>query len=190
MIFCTCMRCRACGCSPSPSPSTGVRPRPSRRSKEALVSGTSGSFPIHTLRQTYDKVVLGARDQAIPLHHTGNQRSVHDAAGTEGKGRGQAVVPCDSQSLPNAPPWWKATIGWSGRSPMSFALTADLSNAVCFVQGIRVSPTFTFCCGGDVFSFFFGPSATSLFCFGDDSHRRDARHSHPCEDRRDAETAH
>ena len=25
-------------------------------------------------------------------------------------------------------------------------------------------------------------------CFGDDSHRRDARHSHPCEDRRDAET--
>ena len=27
------------------------------------------------------------------------------------------------------------------------------------------------------------------FCFGDDSHRRDARHSHPCEDRRDAETA-
>ena len=25
------------------------------------------------------------------------------------------------------------------------------------------------------------------FCFGDDSHRRDARHSHPCEDRRDAE---
>ena len=24
----------------------------------------------------------------------------------------------------------------------------------------------------------------------DDSHRRDARHSHPCEDRRDAETAH
>ena len=26
------------------------------------------------------------------------------------------------------------------------------------------------------------------FCFGDDSHRRDARHSHPCEDRRDAET--
>ena len=30
----------------------------------------------------------------------------------------------------------------------------------------------------------------SLFCFGDDSHQRDARHSHPCEDRRDAETAH
>ena len=29
-----------------------------------------------------------------------------------------------------------------------------------------------------------------LFCFGDDSHRRDPRHSHPCEDRRDAETAH
>ena len=29
-----------------------------------------------------------------------------------------------------------------------------------------------------------------VFCFGDDSHRRDARHSHPCEDRRDAETAH
>ena len=28
-----------------------------------------------------------------------------------------------------------------------------------------------------------------LFCFGDDSHWRDARHSHPCEDRRDAETA-
>ena len=27
-------------------------------------------------------------------------------------------------------------------------------------------------------------------CFGEDSHRRDARHSHPCEDRRDAETAH
>ena len=27
-------------------------------------------------------------------------------------------------------------------------------------------------------------------CFGDDSHWRDARHSHPCEDRRDAETAH
>ena len=26
--------------------------------------------------------------------------------------------------------------------------------------------------------------------FGDDSHRRDARHSHPCEDRRDANTAH
>ena len=25
-----------------------------------------------------------------------------------------------------------------------------------------------------------------LFCFGDDLHRRDARHSHPCEDRRDA----
>ena len=29
-----------------------------------------------------------------------------------------------------------------------------------------------------------------FFCFGDVSHRRDARHSHPCEDRRDAETAH
>ena len=29
-----------------------------------------------------------------------------------------------------------------------------------------------------------------FFCFGDDPHRRDARHSHPCEDRRDAETAH
>ena len=29
-----------------------------------------------------------------------------------------------------------------------------------------------------------------LFCFGDDSHLRDARRSHPCEDRRDAETAH
>ena len=27
-------------------------------------------------------------------------------------------------------------------------------------------------------------------CFGDDSHQRDARHSHHCEDRRDAETAH
>ena len=27
-------------------------------------------------------------------------------------------------------------------------------------------------------------------CFGDDSHRRDARRSDPCEDRRDAETAH
>ena len=31
---------------------------------------------------------------------------------------------------------------------------------------------------------------TFVFCFGDDPHRRDARHSHPCEDRRDAETAH
>ena len=29
-----------------------------------------------------------------------------------------------------------------------------------------------------------------FFCFGDDSNRRDARRSHPCEDRRDAETAH
>ena len=28
------------------------------------------------------------------------------------------------------------------------------------------------------------------FCFGDDWHQRDARHSHHCEDRRDAETAH
>ena len=28
------------------------------------------------------------------------------------------------------------------------------------------------------------------FCFGDDSHQHDARHSHHCEDRRDAETAH
>ena len=27
-------------------------------------------------------------------------------------------------------------------------------------------------------------------CVGDDSHQRDARHSHHCEDRRDAETAH
>ena len=27
-------------------------------------------------------------------------------------------------------------------------------------------------------------------CFGDDSHQRDARHSHHCEDRRDAEAAH
>ena len=33
-------------------------------------------------------------------------------------------------------------------------------------------------------------SSASLFCFGDDSHRRDACHSHHCEDRRDAETAH
>ena len=30
----------------------------------------------------------------------------------------------------------------------------------------------------------------NLFCFGDDSHRQDARHSHHCADRRDAETAH
>ena len=30
----------------------------------------------------------------------------------------------------------------------------------------------------------------SLFCFGDDSHQRDARHSHHREDQRDAETAH
>ena len=29
-----------------------------------------------------------------------------------------------------------------------------------------------------------------LVCFGDDSYQRDARRSHPCEDRRDAETAH
>ena len=29
-----------------------------------------------------------------------------------------------------------------------------------------------------------------VFCFGDDSHRRDARYSHHREDRRDAETAH
>ena len=29
-----------------------------------------------------------------------------------------------------------------------------------------------------------------LFCLGDDSHRRDARRSHHCEHRRDAETAH
>ena len=28
------------------------------------------------------------------------------------------------------------------------------------------------------------------FVFGDDLHQRDARRSHPCEDRRDAETAH
>ena len=43
---------------------------------------------------------------------------------------------------------------------------------------------------------YFGFSGSSghcpvcLFCFEDDSHRRDARHSHPCEDRRDAETVH
>ena len=29
-----------------------------------------------------------------------------------------------------------------------------------------------------------------LICFRDDSNQRDARHSHLCEDRRDAETAH
>ena len=29
-----------------------------------------------------------------------------------------------------------------------------------------------------------------LFCFGDDSHQSDERHSHHREDRRDAETAH
>ena len=29
-----------------------------------------------------------------------------------------------------------------------------------------------------------------IVCFGDDSHQRDARHSHHCEDRRDAEIAH
>ena len=29
-----------------------------------------------------------------------------------------------------------------------------------------------------------------MFVFGDDSHRRDARHSHHCEHRRDADTAH
>ena len=29
-----------------------------------------------------------------------------------------------------------------------------------------------------------------LFCFGDDSHQRDARHSNHREDQRDAETAH
>ena len=29
-----------------------------------------------------------------------------------------------------------------------------------------------------------------VVCFGDDSHRRDACHSHHCEDRRDAETSH
>ena len=29
-----------------------------------------------------------------------------------------------------------------------------------------------------------------LVCFGDDSHQRDARRSHPCGDRRNAETAH
>ena len=33
-------------------------------------------------------------------------------------------------------------------------------------------------------------TVTYFVCFGDDSHRRDARRSHPCEDRRDAETAH
>ena len=36
--------------------------------------------------RAHDKVVLGARDQAILLH-TGNQRSVHDAAGNGGRER-------------------------------------------------------------------------------------------------------
>ena len=102
--ICTCMRCRACGYSSLPSPSTGVRPRPSRRSKEALVSGTSGSFPFHTLRQTHDKVV------------------------PEGKGRGKRLCRATADPL-QMRHRGKTTIGWSGRSCMGDALTADLSNA-------------------------------------------------------------
>ena len=34
------------------------------------------------------------------------------------------------------------------------------------------------------------PHLPLVFCSGDESHQRDARHSHHCEDRRDAETDH
>ena len=39
-----------------------------------------------TAVRAHDDVVLGARGQAILLHHNGNQRSRHDATGNQGKG--------------------------------------------------------------------------------------------------------
>ena len=72
---------------------------------------------------------LGARDQAILLHHTGNERSVHDATGNEGK---RGAHDC---AVRQPKPSKCATLvenhqKWSGRSPISDALTADLSNAL------------------------------------------------------------
>ena len=61
-----------------------------------------------------DKVVLNVRDQTILLHRTGNQRSVHDATGNEGRGGAyecavrqprpsKCCVGCDTVQADHAP---------------------------------------------------------------------------------------
>ena len=144
------------GCSSSPSLSTGVSLRPGRGRRRRPVGWYSiahvtsdmprfrqGFVQVKlacrvqmcqngprvgrgTVVRAHDDVVLGARGQAIPLHHDGNQRSWHD-----GRQEEQAIMQCETRGSRYALLWWKATTGWSGTCPMKAALTADLSSALC-----------------------------------------------------------
>ena len=81
-----------------------------------------------TAIRAHDDVVLGARGQAILLHHNGNQRSRHDATGNQGKGSERF---CSVKAeLPTCTIAVACHQGGRGRCPKNDALTADLSKAL------------------------------------------------------------
>ena len=78
--------------------------------------------------RAHDDVALGARGQATPLHHDGNQRSGHDGTGKESK---KSKRLCNVK--PEAPEMHSCGghQGWCGTCPMKAALAADLSCGHC-----------------------------------------------------------
>ena len=148
------------GCSSSPSPSTTstrVRMRPSRACQQTPACGAGGSkvhrvcgarcaaFPQEprpsdsradkrvvraSVVRAHNDVLLGARGQAMLLHPPSWKIKIWTRHDLQCKQEEQTTVHCDKPRLPKCGSVVACHHGWSGRSPLSDALTADLSGAL------------------------------------------------------------